>query len=433
MERLLHYVWKHKIFPLSQLFTTDGEEVEVVDPGLQNTDAGPDFFNAKLRVGTTVWVGNVEIHERSSDWYSHGHDKDTAYENVVLHVTGLADRDVFTSAGKRLPQLVLEVPEEVRQNYAELLSTDHYPPCYKVIPSLSQFTVHSFLSRLTAERLERKRGEVMQRLALCGGNWEQTLFMTLARSFGFGINGDAFEEWGRCVPLSAAAHHRDNLLQVEALFMGQAGFLDVQNLPASQREAASSDSFFLALGREYRFLTAKFGLKPMASGHWRFLRLRPQNFPYIRIAQMAELYSSRRCGLSLLLDCRDIDALRACLRTGTTPYWETHNAFGTVGQRRTKVMTDASVDSLIINAVVPVFAAYAVHRQDERLSVRAMELLEGLQAEKNSIVSMWRECGLTVKSAADSQALIQLKRCYCDRKDCLRCRIGYETLRIKNK
>lgn len=431
MEKLLHYVWKHKLFPLRQMTTTEGTAVEVIDPGLPNADAGPDFFNAKVKIGGTLWVGNVEIHTKSSDWYAHGHDTDSAYNNVILHITGLDDRPVLTAEGKQLPQVVISVPEEVRKNYAELLSTDHYPPCYRVIPGLPRLTVHSFLSRLTAERLERKRGEVMQRVARTGGDWEQALFVTLARSFGFGLNSDAFEAWAGCTPLSAAAHHRDNRLQVEALFMGQAGFLDAENLPRSQREAAVADEFFLSLGREYRFLATKFGLKPMPVGQWRWLRMRPQNFPYIRLSQLAELYCSRRCSLSALLDCADVEAARATLRVSTTPYWDTHSAFGHASVNRTKTLSAASVDSLIINAVVPVLSAYAVHRSDERLQQRAFDMLEALPTEHNSIVSTWAECGLTVATAADSQALIQLKRCYCDKRDCLRCRFGYEALKRK--
>lgn len=432
MERLLHYVWKHKMFPIGTLLTTEGEEVEVIDPGLLNGDAGPDFFNAKVKINGTLWAGNIEIHDLASQWHTHGHDKDHAYDNVVLHVVGRADSQAVTAEGKRLPQMELAVPEKVSRNYAELLATDHYPPCFKTIPTLSHLTIHSFLSRLTAERLDRKRAEVMQRLSRCGGDWERTLFMTLARSFGFGLNGDAFEEWGRCVSLSAAAHHRDNRLQVEALFMGQAGLLDAENLPRSQQEGASADAYFLSLRREYAFLATKFNLRPMPAGQWRWLRMRPQNFPYIRISQMAELYHSRRCGFSALLECADADALRRLLRTGTTPYWEEHTAFGSPSKRRTKTISAASADSLVINAVVPVLSAYARHRGDERLNSRAMELLEALPAERNSVVGSWRECGLEVKTAADSQALIQLKRCYCDRKDCLKCRIGYETLRISS-
>lgn len=432
MERLLHYVWKHKLFPLKQLFTTQGEKVEVIDPGLPNTNAGSDFFNSKVKIGGTLWAGNVEIHQKSSDWYAHGHDKDPLYDNVVLHVTGQNDCPVLTSRGKQLPQLILTVPEEVRRNYAELLQTDAYPPCFKVIPTLSKLTVHSFLSRMTAERLERKRGEVLQKLSLSGGDWEQTLFVTLARSFGFGLNSSAFESWAQSVPLSAVAHHRDNPLQIEALFMGQAGFLDVANLPRSQRENAESDPYFLSLKREYAFLVRKFSLIQMPAGQWRWLRLRPHNFPYIRIAQLAELYCSRRCSFSIILECEDADTLRAAMRTGTTPYWEQHNAFGSPCKPNTKILTTASVDSLLINAIAPVLSAYAFHRQDERLSLRACSLLEALPAERNSIVSTWKKCGLEVKTAADSQALIQLKRCYCDKRDCLRCRFGYEALRSKS-
>lgn len=433
MERLLQYVWKHKMFPLKRLFTTDGEEVEVIDPGLQNTDAGPDFFNAKVKLGSTLWAGNIEIHESSSDWYAHGHDKDPLYDSVVLHVTGRDNRPVFTSEGKRLPQLVLSVPEDVRRNYEELLQADAYPPCRRFIPNLDRLTVHSFLSRLASERLERKRSEVQQRLSRCNGDWEQTLFVTLARSFGFGLNSDAFEAWAGCVPLSAASHHRDSRTQIEAFFMGQAGFLSAENLPKSQQAEAEADPYFVNLRREHDFLARKFGLSPMQKGLWRWLRLRPQNFPYIRIAQLAELFCSRRCSLSVLLECKDADALRAVLRVGTTTYWETHSAFGHAGQRKTKTLSAASADSLIINAVVPVFSAYAVYRHDDRLNQRAVELLEALPPERNSIVSSWNSCGINAETAADSQALIQLKRCYCDKRDCLRCRFGYESLRTRSR
>ena len=429
MENLLHYVWKHRLFPLRPLVTTDGETVDVLDPGLHNSNAGPDFFNAKLRVDGVVWAGNVEIHAKSSDWHTHGHDRDAAYDSVVMHVVGRDDGDAFTSSGKRLRQLVLEIPEHVTRNYDELLRSDRYPPCHGVIKTLPRLTLHSFMSRLAAERLDRKRAEVEQRVERCRGSWEQALFMTMARGFGFGVNGDAFEEWGRSVPLAAASHHRDNAMQVEALFMGQAGLLDVINLPESRREAASNDEWFVRLAAEYKYLSRKFGLEPMPNGMWRFMRMRPQNSPCIRIAQMAEMYRSGRCNMAALLDCRSVDDLRRLLRTGTTPYWETHYAFGSSPARRTKVLTEASADSLMINVVVPVFAAYARHRGDERLHARAVELLEALPPERNGVVSAWHDCGLTACTAADSQALIQLKRRYCERKDCLRCRFGFEMLR----
>ena len=228
MEKLLHYCWKHRLFPLAELYTTDGRRVEVIDTGLHNRNAGPDFFNAKVKIDGTLWVGNVEIHDRSSDWYVHGHQHDAAYDNVVLHVAELIDTDVTTHDGKSLPQLQLSVPDTIRQQYNQLITTDDYPPCYRIIPSLSRLTVHSWMSALQVERLEQKTNDIARRVKQADGSWEAAYFATLARNFGFGINGDAFETWAQHIPLQAVAHHRDDLFQVEAIFMGQAGLLDRQ-------------------------------------------------------------------------------------------------------------------------------------------------------------------------------------------------------------
>lgn len=200
MEQLLHYVWKHKMFPLDGLRTTDGREVEVVDPGLHNSNAGPDFFNAKVKIDGTLWVGNVEIHDKSSDWFLHGHDHDPHYDNVVLHVAGIVDTDVRTSNGMTLPQMQLDVPETVASHYHELLTTDSYPPCYKVIPNLSRLTVHSWMSALQTERLEQKTEKIAERARRCSGSWEQAYFVTLARNYGFGINGAALKRGARTYP-----------------------------------------------------------------------------------------------------------------------------------------------------------------------------------------------------------------------------------------
>ena len=429
MEQLLHYVWKHKLLPLSELLTTDGRPVEVIDPGLHNRNAGPDFFNAKVRIGGTLWVGNVEIHQRSADWYLHGHDRDARYNNVVLHVTGVADADVLTEDGNYLPQLVLQVPASVSEHYEELLHTDKYPPCYKIIGDLSQLTVHSWMAALQTERLEQKTQAISQRAQRADGSWEDAYFQTLARNYGFGINGDAFEQWACAVPLSAVGKHRDDLFQVEAIFMGQAGLLQPESVPERYRADALADGYFTRLRNEYLYLQHKFQLQPIDYTQWRFLRLRPQNFPHIRIAQLATLYYERRTSLSSLVECRDVDALRQLFATRVTPYWETHYTFGSESPKSTKQLSKASADLLIINTAIPMLFAVGQHRQKEELCDRAFDLLEQMRPEKNHIITMWQECGLSVMNAGDTQALIQLKREYCDRKDCLRCRFGYEYLR----
>ena len=410
--------------------TTDGRMVEIIDPGLYNRrDAGPDFFNAKVRIGGTLWVGNVEIHDRASDWYQHGHDRDAAYDNVVLHVVGVADSDVMNSRGEYLPQLVLQVPASVSENYEELLHSDQYPPCYRIIPDLPQLLVHSWMAALQTERLEQKTVAIGERAQRCNGSWEDAYFMTLARNFGFGINGEAFEQWAQQVPLSAVGKHRDDLFQVEAIFMGQAGLLDLQAVPERYQTDAMNDGYFTRLRNEYLYLAHKFSMKPMNFATWRFLRLRPQNFPHIRIAQLAQLYYDRKSGLSELLECKTVEAVQQLLSTHVTPYWETHYVFGAESPKSTKHLSRSSLNLLTINTAVPMLFAVGRHRQKEELCDRAFDFLEQLKAEQNHIVRMWKECGLEAASAGDSQALIQLKREYCDKRDCLRCRFGYEYLR----
>lgn len=417
------------MWPAEGLQTTDGRIVEVIDPGLHNRNSGPDFFNAKVKIGGTQWVGNVEIHDRSSHWYQHGHDRDANYNNVVLHVVGEADRDVQTSEGHFVPQMCLKVPQTVIENYEELLRTDSYPPCYRIIPNLTRLTVHSWMAALQTERLEQKTIAISQRAQQANGSWEQAFFITLVRNYGFGINGDAFEEWARHIPLQAVGKHRDDLFQIEAIFFGQAGLLELEAVPERYQQAALNEGYFARLRNEYKYLSHKFSLQPMDWHRWRFLRLRPQNFPHIRLAQLANLYYQRRAGLSQLIDCRDMGSMADCLRTQVTPYWETHYTFGSESVRNAKHLSPNSISLLIINTCVPMLFAYGRHTLREELCDRAFDFLEQLKAEKNHIIRMWQECGLQVQTAGDSQALIQLKREYCDRRDCLRCRIGYEYLK----
>lgn len=429
MEQLLHYVWRHKMFPLQEMHTTDGKLVEVIDPGLHNRNAGPDFFNAKVKIDGTLWVGNVEIHDRSHDWYVHGHDHDSAYNNVVLHVAGVVDDNVITSDGKFLPQMQLDVPKEINDHYKELLETDQYPPCYKIIPDLTKLTIHSWMSALQTERLEQKTEAIKARVDRNNGSWEDGYFTTLARNYGFGINGDAFEMWANTLPLKAVDHHRDDVFQIEAIFMGQAGLLELNTIPSQYQRDALNEGYFAKLRNEYQYLAHKFSMKPMDATMWRFLRLRPQNFPHIRISQLANLYYSRRAGLSSLVECTTIEQLKAVLATSVTPYWETHYTFGSTSCRNDKNLSPASLNLLMINTAIPMLFAYGKHKSDEALCDRAFDLLEQLKAENNHITRLWQQCGLTAQNAGDSQALIQLKKEYCDKKDCLRCRIGFEYLK----
>ena len=419
MEQLLHYVWKHKIFPLKELKTTTGQQVEVIDTGLANTDAGPDFFNAKLKLDGVLWIGNIEIHERSSDWFKHGHHADAGYNSVILHIASEIDTEISRSNGERIPQIQLICPEAVRTNYKELLETDSYPPCYRIIPSLPPFTAHSWMTALQMERFEQKATLLNERLKRCQGNWEDAFFITLARNFGFGLNGDAFETWAHRLPFRAVDKHRNDLFQIEAIFFGQAGIL----------EDSDGDGYYLRIKKEYTYLQHKFGLIPMDASLWRFLRLRPANFPHIRIAQLACLYHRAYGLLSRIMETETLQGVRDILKGGTSEYWLTHYTFGGSSPSRPKTLSNTSLDLLIINTVVTFLYAYGLHKGNRVLCARAGSFLEELKAENNYITRMWEQCGMKASNAADSQALIQLKKEYCDKKKCLYCRIGYEYLK----
>lgn len=420
MEQLLHYVWKHKIFPLRELFTTDGQRVEVLHPGLHNPDAGPDFTGAKVKMGDTVWVGNVEIHTKTSDWFRHHHDTDARYENIILHVASHIDQQLFYPDGHEIPQLQLDVPDHVRENYATLIHNDCQPRCCDVVRTLPVFQIHNWMTSLTLQRFEERARQIMQRRETLDKSWEDTLFVTIARNFGFGINGDAFEQWARSIPMGTVAKHRDSLFQIEAIFFGQAGLL----------EGDFIDNDALRLQKEYRYLRQKFSLTPIAATAWKFLRLRPQNFPHIRIAQLAMLYYEQRINLSRLINATSMSEVEALLFTHVSDYWHTHYIFDSLPSKPSdKQLSPTSVQLLVINSVAPMLFAYGRYKSDQTLCDRAFSLWEQVPPENNRIVRDWASAGVVCEHAADSQALIQLHHRYCQSRDCLRCQFGYEYLR----
>lgn len=439
MEKLLQYCWKHRILPEGELRTGDGESIEIVDTGLLNTDAGPDFFNARLRIGGRLWAGNVEIHIRRNDWYAHGHDRDAAYDNVILHVVdaqsnGPADADsaIRTREGRILPEVKISVPEEIRANYRELLSEDSYPPCYKIIPNVTPLSMHSWMAALQTERLKQKTEAIAERVSMLKGDWEHAYFITLARSYGFGSNSDALEQWARNMPMTSVAHHRDNLFQIESIFFGQAGMLNIASVRERLQLETAADEYFQRMQSEYEYLKHKFQMTDKYAPQWKYMRMRPQNFPTIRIAQLSRLYYERRTSLSQLIECDTIDKLRKMFHCGVSDYWQTHYTFGHESQPSAKQLSAASISLLMINCAIPMIFAYGRQTGSEALCNRALDLLESLPPENNTITRMWKQVGLESRSAGDTQALIQLKKQYCDRKDCLQCRIGYEYMKLKS-
>lgn len=435
MEDLIQYVWKHKLFPSASLQTTDGYPVEIIDPGTTNRNDGPDFFNAKIKIAGTLWVGNVEIHVRASDWYTHKHDTNKRYDTVILHVAKTVDRQVLRTDGTPIPQVELKIPTNIEDNYKALSATDRSaPPCRRIIPKLSNLTIHSYMTSLLYERFDMRAAQITARYETHDKNWNDALFSTLARSFGFGANGEAFEEWARSIPFRTVDKHADSLLQIEAIFFGQAGLLNDDAVPAYCHQSLQNDNYFQTLRNEYAFLAHKFNLHPMSHTQWNFLGMRPANFPHIRLAQLARLYFEKRISVSNLLTATDRDALADILRIEASSYWDTHYGFAsTTSAPIKKRITDSTITLLLINTIAPFFYCYGQRKDNERYCEMAISLLEQLKAENNYIIREWIECGLLVKHAADSQALIHLKKQYCNRRDCLRCRIGYEYLKAENE
>ena len=419
MERLLHYVWKYKLYPAMPLLTTDGRPVSVIDPGTLNSDAGPDFFNAKIKIADTLWGGSVEIHTRASDWLVHRHDKDKAYDAVILHVVECVDCEVRRTDGEPIPQLKLIVPEAIVKNIDWLLYREVAMPCLGYIPEIEPLYISSWLDALLGERLERKTADIFRLLDLYGGDWNEVFYITLTRNFGFGVNNDIFERLAKSLPLRCIQKQRGSHSQIEAMLFGQAGMLD---------ETLDSP-YYRLLQREYRFLRHKFGLTPLDPSQFRSLRIRPVNFPCLKLAQLAAVWTQYDTLFSVILAAGSIGRIKQCFRVSPSVYWETHYNFRSVSVRKEKQVGENSLCILLINTVVPVLFAYGVRSKQPEYCDRAIHILESLPPEKNAIVSGFTQAGIKTGHAGDSQALVQLKREYCEKKKCLYCRIGFRYLK----
>lgn len=423
MEFMLQYAWSHRMFPLGELRTVTGSVIDVLSTGIQNTDAGPDFVGACVKIDGMVWNGSVEVHLKSSDWYLHKHDNDPVYSNVILHVAQDVNCAVMTMDGRVIPQLQLDIPQRVRDNYTRLIESDKTPKCRDILTSIPHIVISSWFSSLYVERLEQRTGLIMERRKRFDNDWEATLFVTLCRNFGFGKNGDAFEQLARLIPMHALGKHRDDLFQIEAMFFGVAGMLD-------DTSDTTLPEYYHKLSREYHYLKRKFALQSMEPHNWRFLRLRPQNFPHIRIAQLSMMYYSGMINLSKVVNSETVVDLYELLQTHVSDFWTTHYSFRASWSKPVdRILTSSSKDLIIINTLVPLLFAYGKYKSDEFLCEKALRWLSELKPERNHIVKEWRSAGVECRYAADSQAVIQLVRRYCQPKDCLHCRFGHEYIR----
>ena len=425
---MLQYIWKHRLFAESDFVTTEGTPVFVIDAGIANMDAGPDFFNAKIRIGDTVWVGNVEIHDRSSDWYQHRHQIDKLYDTVILHVVRRHDADIYRTNGETIPQAVLTVPEMIEKNIDWLLSRDSPVSCAERIATVSPLFLSDWMSALLTERLARKTDDMLARLKKNLKDWNEIYYVTLMRNFGFGVNGDAFELLAASLPYKYILKHRNNLLQIEALLFGQAGLLNDAEAGSSNLPVQTEYAYFLALRREYLFLQKKYRLQPIDSFLFKKLRIRPVNFPHVRLAQLAAIWIKHDVRFSKITETKNIKELRELFNVEPSVYWANHYNFHSVSEMKKKPVGKNATDVILINTVIPMLFAYGKHTNRDEYCESALQLIEEIHPERNSIVALFRQAGIPVRNAGDTQALIQLKREYCDKKKCLYCRIGFRMI-----
>lgn len=427
MEALYHYLWKHRMFG-SVMSSTSGKEVEIIDPGMHNRDAGPDFSSAVIRADGMQWAGNVEIHVKASDWKRHGHHSDPAYDSVILHVVGVNDETVKRTDGTEIMQVQVAPPAEFYSTYALLTESMDTPACLPWLNQIPRLHRSDWMSTLAVERLHDKATYIRTLLETTQGNWQAAIFITLSRALGFGLNGLPFELLAKSLSLNFVMRHRDNPLQVEAMVFGQAGMLD----PSIYQY----DEYYMLLCREYEFLKQKYGLVPMKEDVWKYSRTRPQNFPHRRLAILSTMLAQGMQLYSLMLEAKgDYDILMEFLDVAASDYWCYHSRFGDVAARSPLPvrLSRSSREILLINVMAPFYMAYGALTGDSDMAEKGIDLLNSLNAEKNSIVSLWESHGLKACSAFDSQALINLKKNYCDKSRCLECRFGHYLLRQSMK
>jgi hypothetical protein len=418
-EEFLHYLWKYNLYDPDKLYDNEGNKIVVINPGEYNRDSGPDFFNARLRIGGTEWAGNVEIHTRASHFDLHGHNLDPVYDNVILHVVAENDRIVRNSKGEKLPATELTFDEMLYDRYLNLINNPFIIACQEQIKLLDIIYIRHWLSALLIERLQEKSEQIMKIYSETGNDWEETFYRVLTRYFGFRVNTGPFEMLANALPFRIIQKHADNIFQVEALLFGTAGLLD----EGLFREAINDD-YYTSLIREFKILAAKYTLQPLHGFIWKFARLRPANFPTIRISQLAAMLCKTGGVFSRTLEVHDIVSLKNIFEVTASGYWNDHYVFGKISRRSIKSTGSQATDILMVNAVIPVIFVYGKSRGLQDICGKALAFLDDICPEQNSIIEEWESSGIKSESAFWSQALIQLRNNYCKKRKCLDCRIG---------
>ncbi len=419
-EDFLHYIWLQELHEKNYRAST-GEHIQVLSSGERNRDAGPDFQNARIKIDDTIWAGNVEIHIDSANWSKHKHHLDPAYDNVILHVVNTSTKEACRSNGQIVPTIELAYDPGIYETYRDLVENKCPIPCEKDIDLIDNFIVSIWLNALCIERLESKSEIIQTVYGQTGKNWEETFYIMLARSFGFNTNALPFEMLAKSLPLKILLKNRHNIKSLEALLFGQAGFLDDD----------STDEYYCLLQNEYQYFKKVYNLKPVEKHLWKFMRLRPVNFPTIRLAQFANLIHRTNHLFSNTLEATSIKELLILYECTAAEYWDTHYNFGKETVKKEKKTGKLALQIVLINTVIPFLFIYGKKRNIKELRDKAIQFLEEIPAEKNSILKNWEKIGIKAINAMQGQALIQLTKQYCNKKNCLFCQLGNSIIHEK--
>ena len=419
-EEFLHYVWKTKQFIHKQLKTTSGDTIQILKPGLYNTDAGPDFFNAHIKIGATLWVGNVEMHLKTSDWLKHNHQNDPAYNNVILHVVLEEDQVISLPNSQFLPCLELKtrIAPTLVKRYQKLIRNQAWIPCQAFIPTMDSNIINIWIEKLVFEKLMSKIHSLEQLLETSGNDWESVFYQILSRNFGLKANAAPFELLAQAVPWLTLLKHKNSLFQIEALLFGQAGLL----------RHSFIDDYPIRLKKEFHFLKEKYNFTPLNKEIWKFSRMRPANFPTIRIAQLATLIYQIDNLFGKVLAAADIKELENLFDIKLSNYWQDHYQFDKSSIKRKKTLGKKTIHLFIINTIVPFLFLYGTRKSEDKYKHKALQLLKELQPEQNHIIKKWQGLGIKTQSAAQTQGLLFLKKNYCESFKCLDCALGHSIL-----
>lgn len=418
-ESLLIYIWQLLRFDTNELQTTEGQKIIIQNKGFRNNDAGPDFENVRLIIDDTNWIGTIEIHWFSSDWYLHQHEDNPSFNNVILHVVFEEDKIIYNQNGNRIP--CLELKNRIHPdilNRTSNLNPNNWIPCEKLISSVNDFTKTIWLERLVIERLENKTKIIHSILLENNWNWEEGFYILLCKYLGGPINSEPFETLAKQTPFTILLKNKDDQFILESILFGQSGLLI----------SDKNDEYIQKLTNEYQYQSNKFKLKPIQKHLWKFLRLRPANFPTLRIAELAALIYKNGTIFRKVIECEDFKSLYQLFSITLSPYWDNHYVFGENSKTIVKKLGKSEINTLIINTIIPFLYFYAKQKNDDKLMTKAFEWLNQLPVEKNQIISKWKDLGFINKSASESQALIQLYKNYCMKQKCLECSIGHSII-----